>query len=46
MRARLECAGGSARSDASTVGRLRRKLRALEVPEQIETARAVGYVLR
>ena len=28
------------------VGRLRRKLRALEVPEQIETARGVGYVLR
>ena len=28
------------------VGRLRRKLRALEVPEQIATARGVGYVLR
>jgi two-component system response regulator MprA len=28
------------------VGRLRRKLRALEVPERIETARGVGYVLR
>jgi len=28
------------------VGRLRRKLRALEVDEQIETARGVGYVLR
>jgi two-component system response regulator MprA len=28
------------------VGRLRRKLRALEVGEQIETARGVGYVLR
>jgi two-component system, OmpR family, response regulator len=28
------------------VGRLRRKLRALEVSERIETARGVGYVLR
>ena len=28
------------------IGRLRRKLRALEVPEQIETARGVGYTLR
>ncbi len=28
------------------VGRLRRKLRALDVPEQIDTARGVGYVLR
>ena len=28
------------------VGRLRRKLRALEVDEQIETARGVGYVLK
>src|SRR4051794_16557978 len=28
------------------VGRLRRKLRALEVDQQIETARGVGYVLR
>jgi len=28
------------------VGRLRRKLRALEVGERIETARGVGYVLR
>jgi two-component system response regulator MprA len=28
------------------VGRLRRKLRSLEVPEQIATARGVGYVLR
>jgi two-component system response regulator MprA len=28
------------------VGRLRRKLRALEAPERIETARGVGYVLR
>jgi two-component system OmpR family response regulator len=28
------------------VGRLRRKLRSLEVREQIETARGVGYVLR
>jgi two-component system response regulator MprA len=28
------------------IARLRRKLRALESPEQIETARGVGYVLR
>jgi two-component system response regulator MprA len=28
------------------IARLRRKLRALESPEQIDTARRVGYVLR